>query len=74
MDSNSGSPSELSLSNGHSKHKAGFADDQIEGYTDSINNLHNASPNTKIFFVFHIAIHAFEKAYHHYCKNVTFEI
>ena len=66
MDSNSGSPSELSLSNGHTGHTAGFANDQIEWYTNSINNIHKASPSTKISFVFHIAIHAFEKAFEKY--------
>ena len=66
MDSNSGHPSELSISNGHSQHCAGFGDDQIEWYTKSINQLHNTSPDTKISFVFHIALHAFEKGYEKY--------
>ena len=66
IDSNSGNPSELSIANGHSKHQAGFGGDQIEWYTNGINELHKSSPNTKITFVFHIAIHAFEKAYEKY--------
>jgi hypothetical protein len=33
MDSNSGNPSEQSLANGHSKHCAGFGEDQIAWYT-----------------------------------------
>ena len=61
MDSNSGHPSEASISNGHSQHCAGFGKDQIDWYTDSINNIKKGSPDTKISFVFHIAIHAFER-------------
>ena len=66
VDSNSGSPSELSIANGHSKHCAGFGEDQIAWYTTDIKELRKASPDTKISFVFHIAISAFEKAYAKY--------
>jgi len=66
MDSNSGHPSEASLANGHSKHQAGFSKDQIAWYTEGITDLQKSSPSTKITFVFHIAIHAFEKAYKKY--------
>lgn len=66
MDSNSGHPSELSIANGHSVHGAGFGDDQIEWYTDSIKEIHRVSPNTRIGFMFHIALHAFENAYEKY--------
>ena len=66
MDSNSGYPSEKSAANGHSRHPAGFGEDQIGWYTDSIRALHSASPDTKITFVFHIALHAFETAYEKY--------
>ena len=66
MDSNSGNPSEKSLENGHSKHAAGFGNDQIEWYTESIKALRRSVPNVKITFVFHIAIHAFELAYEKY--------
>ena len=66
MDSNSGHPSEASIANGHSQHKAGFGEDQIEWYTDSISNIRKVSPNTKISFMFHIALHAFERAYERY--------
>ena len=66
MDSNSGNPSELSLANGHSKHEAGFGDDQIEWYTEGIRNLRCSYPDVKISFVFHIALHAFEDAYAKY--------
>jgi 3',5'-cyclic AMP phosphodiesterase CpdA len=66
MDSNSGHPSELSIANGHSVHGAGFGDDQIAWYTDSIKEIHRVSPNTRIGFMFHIALHAFENAYEKY--------
>ena len=66
MDSNSGHPSELSLANGHSSHPAGFGDDQIEWYTEDIKRLRCEYPDVKISFMFHIAIHAFEKAYEKY--------
>lgn len=66
MDSNSGSPSEKSIANGHSKHPAGFGADQIEWYTRGITEMRKASPNTKYTFMFHIPIAAFEKAYAKY--------
>ena len=66
MDSNSGHPSEKSRANGHSVHGAGFGDDQIEWYTNDIKNIHSAFPETKISFMFHIALHAFERAYEKY--------
>ena len=66
MDSNSGAPSELSVANGHSKHPAGFGDDQIAWYTEDIGKIRAISPDTKITFVFHIALHAFELAYEKY--------
>ena len=66
VDSNSGSPSELSVANGHSVHPSGFGEDQILWYTDSINLLKNEYPDIKITFVFHIAISAFERAFERY--------
>ncbi len=66
VDSNSGSPSEKSISNGHSQHKAGFGTDQIDWYTKSIKNIHRVAPNAKISFMFHIPIHAFELAFEKY--------
>ena len=66
VDSNSGYPSEKSIANGHSQHPAGFGDDQIEWYTASINELHRVSSNTKITFMFHIAISVFERAFERY--------
>ena len=66
MDSNSGNPSEKSVANGHSKHVAGFGDDQIEWFKNGITTLHKSSPDTKISFMFHIAPHAFEKTYEKY--------
>ncbi len=66
MDSNSGHPSEASISNGHSQHKAGFGDDQIQWYTKDISDLRSKYPKVKVTFVFHIALHAFERAYEKY--------
>lgn len=66
MDSNSGSPGEKSVSNGHSQHPAGFGEDQIEWYTSSIKEVHSIYPKAKITFMFHIAISAFEKAFEKY--------
>ena len=66
MDSNSGYPSEASRANGHTGHAAGFGEDQIAWYTESIEALHRISPETKISFTFHIALAAFEKAYARY--------
>ena len=66
MDSNAGHPSEKSIANGHSQHCAGFGNDQIAWYTESINQLHKESKDTKITFVFHIPLHAFESGYEKY--------
>ena len=66
MDSNSGYPSEASRANGHTGHAAGFGEDQIAWYTESIETLHRTSPETKISFMFHIALAAFEVAYGKY--------
>ena len=66
MDSNSGCPSEKSIQNGHSQHRAGFGDDQIEWYTQDIKRIRSNFPDVKVSFVFHIAIHAFENAYEKY--------
>lgn len=66
VDSNAGNPSARSLANGHSKHGAGFGEDQIAWYTDGIRALKAESPETKVAFTFHIAISAFEKAYAKY--------
>ncbi|MBQ8296056.1 MAG: metallophosphoesterase [Clostridia bacterium] len=66
LDSNAGNPSAHSLANGHSQHPAGFGEDQIAWYTGHIQTLKKNYPQTKISFVFHIAISAFEKAYEKY--------
>lgn len=66
LDSNAGKPSARSITNGHSQHCAGFGDDQIVWYTESVKELRGISPSTKFAFVFHIAISAFEKAYAKY--------
>ena len=66
VDSNSGYPSEKSIANGHSQHGAGFGDDQVEWYTNGIKEIKSSYPEVKITFTFHIAIHAFEKAFEKY--------
>ena len=60
VDSNSGSPSEKSIANGHSQHKIGFGADQIEWFTGDIKSIRNKNPYVNISFMFHIPIHAFE--------------
>lgn len=66
VDSNSGAPSERSVANGHSQHRAGFGEDQIAWYTEGIKALKQTYPQVKISFMFHIAISAFEKAFEKY--------
>ena len=66
VDSNSGSPSEKSIENGHSRHGEGFANDQIEWYTSDIKKIKKNYPDIKISFAFHIAISAFERAFEKY--------
>ena len=66
LDSNSGKPSERSLVNGHSKHPAGFGEDQIAWYTEDIGVLRMAYPDVGISFTFHIALASFEDAYAKY--------
>lgn len=66
MDSNSGCPSEASLSNGHSCHSEGFGEDQIKWYTEDIKNIRSKFAEVKISFVFHIPMAIFEKAYERY--------
>lgn len=66
MDSNSGIPSEESIANGHSQHGAGFGEDQIAWYTQSIQTVRMAYPSVKISFAFHIPIMAFENALEKY--------
>ena len=67
LDSNgSGTASQKSLSNGHTKTTAGFGDDQIEWYSESIQKIKNVSPETKFSFAFHIQFYAFVNAYEKY--------
>ena len=69
VDSNSGYPSEKSIANGHSKHEAGFGQDQIDWYTNGIHKIRGAYPDVKISFMFHIAISAFKRAFEKYGYN-----
>ncbi len=67
LDSNgSHTASQKSLSNGHTKTTAGFGDDQIAWYTESINAIKSVSPQTKFSFVFHIQMNAFVNAFAKY--------
>lgn len=66
VDSNSGSPSEKSIANGHSQYKTGFGVDQIEWFTGDIKSIRNKNPYVNISFMFHIPIHAFELALEKY--------
>ena len=67
LDSNgSHTASQKSLSNGHTKTTAGFGDDQIAWYTESINTIKAVSPETKFSFVFHIQMNAFVDAFKKY--------
>lgn len=66
MDSNSGSPSEASIANGHSMHPAGFGEDQIAWFTESICEIRGTFPESRLSFVFHVPMAAFEKAFEKY--------
>ena len=70
LDSNGcGNMSQISLANGHSKTTAGFGEDQIEWYTQSITDLKYYFPNVKLSMAFHIQISAFEDAFKQYGYN-----
>ena len=70
LDSNGcGNMSQISFSNGHSRREAGFGDDQIEWYTDSITDLKVSFPDVKLSMAFHIQISAFEDALKQYGYN-----
>lgn len=61
MDSNGYSTmSQKTISNGHSTAVPGFAQDQIDWYTASVNRLKSEHPSVKLSFCFHIPIVAFK--------------
>lgn len=67
-----GNASAESLANGHTYNSfVGFKQDQIDWYTNQINELHKASPDTKISFAYHIQQAIFGKAYEKYGFNQT---
>lgn len=67
LDSNgSGHASKRSLANGHTVTTAGFGDDQIEWYTQSITALKGEFPNVTISMAFHIQFAMFETALEEY--------
>jgi hypothetical protein len=61
--------SEASLQNGHTSKRTGFGSDQIEWYTEQINELKALSPETKISFAYHIQQAVFGEAYRKYGFN-----
>jgi len=72
LDSNGcGAMSAISLANGHSKTSAGFGDDQIEWYSESMEELIEAYPETKLSMAFHIQISVFENAFKQYGYNAS---
>ena len=67
LDSNGcGAASKASLANGHTKTSAGFGNDQVEWYTQSIQELKEAYPEAKLSMAFHIQISAFGDAMSQY--------
>jgi hypothetical protein len=74
MDSNSGNPSEQSLANGHSKHCAGFGEDQIAWYTDVAQKIIARSPNTKLTFAFHAQLAVFGEAMKKYTHGTRTQV
>ncbi len=70
LDSNGcGAMSAESKANGHSKTSAGFGDDQIKWYTNSINEVKEVSPTTKISMAFHIQLQVWNAALNPYGFN-----
>ena len=67
LDSNgSGNMSEISYSNGHSKKTAGFGQDQIEWYSESMEDIKRVFPDAKLSMAFHIQLAVFEDAFKQY--------
>ncbi len=67
LDSNGcGGASKISMANGHTKKEVGFGQDQINWYTQSMQNLTEAYPEAKISMAFHIQLSAFEDAMRQY--------
>ena len=54
--------SQKSKENGHYRTAAGFGQDQIDWYTNTINEIKKNSPDTKYSFAFHIQLQAFADA------------
>ena len=74
LDSNGcGDASEASLANGHTRNDfVGFAQDQINWYTETITLLHQYYPETPISFAYHIQSKIVTKAYAKYgCDSST---
>ena len=71
MDTNAcGSASAASLANGHTKNNfVGFAQDQINWYTNQIETLKELVPDVKISFAYHIQNMAVTNAFNKYPSN-----
>lgn len=72
LDSNGcGAMSAISFANGHSKKTAGFGDDQIAWYSESMESVIEAYPEAKLSMAFHIQISVFEDAFKQYGYNAS---
>ncbi len=70
LDSNGcGTASAESMANGHTSTAVGFAQDQVNWYTDQINELKECVPDVKISFAYHIQQSVFGEAYAKYDFN-----
>lgn len=70
LDSNGcGNVSAESMANGHTSTAVGFAQDQINWYTDQITELKEYVPDVKISFAYHIQQAVFGEAYAKYGFN-----
>lgn len=72
LDSNGcANPSAKTRANSHFKSTAGFGNDQIQWYTNSIKDLKNCVPNVKISFAYHIQQTKFTQIYSKYGVQST---
>ena len=70
LDSNGcGAASKASMANGHTKTSAGFGDDQIQWYTQSMQEVKKSYSDVKLSMAFHIQISAFGNAMAQYGYN-----
>ena len=73
LDSNGvASMSEETAANGHSRREVGFGADQIKWYKEEAKKIKEESPKTKLSFVFHIQLTAFQNAIREYVDYENF--